>query len=170
VRSELSAADRGLNECHPFNVAAAEMSSARAPRMDPAILAKRWGIGVEQARKTLEHTTSRGFRSVLHPDLSRRFRTNDRQLRYRRLPVTMFSDTLISGVKSRRGNKYAQIFGTAGGWKRAHPIPMPLKSDAHHSLTLLMQRDGVPAELIMDGAPEQQKGDFAKKARDAQFA
>jgi hypothetical protein len=33
-------------------------------------------------------TTQRGVKQMIHPSLSVRFRTNDRQLRYRRLPVT----------------------------------------------------------------------------------
>ena len=50
--------------------------------IDPTTLATRWGIGIETARRNIEATTQRGVRTVAHPSLSRRFRTNDRQLRY----------------------------------------------------------------------------------------
>ena len=99
------------------------------------------------------------------PTLSRRFRTNDRQLRYRRLPVDMFTDTMISKTLSRRGNKCAQIFATADGWTRAYP--MERKSQAHEALSLLHQREGVPNIMIMDGSKEQTLGQFCKKCRQA---
>ena len=70
-------------------------TSVKKPRIDAATLAKKWGIGLEVAQNTIRKTTQRGVRTVLHPTLSRRFRTNDRQLRYRRLRPDMFSDTLF---------------------------------------------------------------------------
>lgn len=59
-------------------------------QFDPDMLARNWGIDRATARRTIESTTQRGIRTLLHPTLSRRFRTNDRQLRYRRLPVECF--------------------------------------------------------------------------------
>jgi hypothetical protein len=44
---------------------------------------------------------------------------------------------------------------------------MKLKSDAHDSLSLLFQRDGVPPKMIMDGSKEQTLGRFRKKCQDA---
>jgi len=40
---------------------------------------------------------------------------------------------------------------------------MKLKSDAHDSLSLLFQRDGVPPKMLMDGSKEQTLGRFKKK-------
>ena len=133
--------------------------------IDPATLAARWGIGIETARRTIESTTQRGVRTVAHPSLSRRFRTNDRQLRYRRLSTEIYADTLVSKFKSRRGNSYAQVFATKFGWCRVFPIQK--KSDAHHALSLLFARDGVPPCIIVDGSKEQMQGDFRRKARQA---
>ena len=48
----------------------------------PRTLAKNWGIGLDAAQRTVEVTTQKGVRTILHPTLSRRFRTNDWQLRY----------------------------------------------------------------------------------------
>ena len=128
----------------------------------PMFLAKRWNIGLAAAEKTLEVTTQNGVRTVLHPSLSRRFRTNDRQLRYRRLSHPMFTDTLEAKTTSwMRQSRYAQVFATRFHWVRA--FPMKKKSDAHKALSLLVQRDGVPTELVMDGAREQIMGNFNKK-------
>ncbi|KAI2512329.1 Reverse transcriptase (RNA-dependent DNA polymerase) [Fragilaria crotonensis] len=125
---------------------------------------KELGIDLQTAKRTFNVTTQRGIRTVLHPTLSRRFRTNDRQLRYRRLPIDCFTDTLISNTASRRNNKYAQIFATPEGWCRAYP--MNKKSLAHEGLSLLFQREGVPNTIIMDGAREQTMGLFRKKCRE----
>ena len=133
--------------------------------IDAETLSRNWGIGLAAAKRTLHATTQRGIRTVLHPTLSRRFRTNDRQLRYRRLPVDMFTDTMFSKTLSRRGNKCAQIFATANGWTRAYP--MERKSQAHEALSLLHQREGVPNIMIMDGSREQVMGQFRKKCRQA---
>ena len=44
---------------------------------------------------------------------------------------------------------------------------MKLKSDAHDSLSLLFQRNGVPPKMIMNGSKEQTLGRFNKKCQDA---
>ena len=129
------------------------------------LLADKWMVSPEVARRTLERTTQRGVRTISHPSLSRRFRTNDRQLRYKRLRHDVFTDTMQSKYKSRRGELYSQVYTTGFHWCRAHP--MKLKSDAHDSLSLLFQRDGVPPKMIMDGSKEQTLGRFKKKCQDA---
>ena len=98
---------------------------------------------------------------MVHPSLSQRFRTNDRQLRYRRLPIECFTDTLIAKTESRDKNRYAQVYCTPDGWTRC--FPMRLKSEAHETLSLLHKRDGVPSIMIMDGSKVQTLGDFRRK-------
>ena len=139
-------------------------SSERRKAIDPVTLSKKWGIGLEVAKQTVKVTTQRGIRTVLHPSLSRRFRTNDRALRYRRLQHDMFTDTLISKTTSKRGNKCAQIFGTGFGWTRA--FPMKNRSYAHEGLSLLAKRDGAPPTVFMDNAREQAMGKFRHKCRE----
>ena len=139
-------------------------TSARGRMIGAKTLAKNWCIGLKQAERTIEATTQRGLRTILHPTLSRRFRTNDRQLRYRRLSHEMFTDTLKAKVPSwLRRNLYAQVFTTRFGWTRVYP--MRKKSDAHEGLTLLAQRDGVPPVIVMDGSKEQTMGEFRRKAK-----
>ena len=137
----------------------------RARAVGPKTLAKNWSIGLAAATRTVEATTQNALRAVLHPTLSRRFRTNDRQLRYRRLSHDVFTDTLIAKVPSWfRRNKYAQVFATKFGWTRIYP--MKKKSDAHDGLSKMAQRDGVPPLIVMDGAKEQTMGTFRKKAKE----
>ena len=52
-------------------------------KVGPAALAKRWGIGLGAARRTIDGTTQYSVRSLANPVLTRRFATNDRLLCFR---------------------------------------------------------------------------------------
>jgi hypothetical protein len=130
-----------------------------------ATLAKNWGIGIEAAKRKRLVTTQRGVRRIIHQILTKRYNTNYRQLRYRRLPVTMFTDTMYSTIPSRQQNKAAQMFCTDFGFVRA--FLMKKKIEAHEALSLLFHRDGVPNVTVMDGAKAQVEGEFRRKLRDA---
>jgi hypothetical protein len=135
--------------------------------VDVATLANNFGIWIELAKRTRLVTNQRGGKWMIHPSLSVRFRTNDRKLRYRRLPFTCFTETMLSNSKSRQGNKTAQVFCTANGWTRA--FPMAKEKDAHEALSLLFHRDGVPNIMVMDGAKAQIQGDLWWRLREAGF-
>jgi hypothetical protein len=100
--------------------------------VDAATLANNWGIGIEAAKRTRLVTTQRGIRRMIHPSLKKWYKTNDRQLRYRRLPVTIFTDTMYSTILSRQQNKSAQIFCTDFGFVRA--FTMKKESKSHKAL------------------------------------
>jgi hypothetical protein len=152
------------------HISEVNMSSLKADMrdgggVDVATLENNFGIGIEAAKRTHLVTTQRGGKRMIHPSLSFRFRTNDRQLRYRWLPVTCFTDTMFSNSKSRQGNKSAQVFCTANGCTRA--FPMAKEKYAHEALSLLFHRDGVPNVMVMAGAKAHIKGDFRRKLREA---
>jgi hypothetical protein len=63
--------------------------------VDAATLVKNWGIGIEVAKRKRLVTTQRGIRIIIHPSLTKIYKTNDRQLRYRRLPVTIYTYTMF---------------------------------------------------------------------------
>jgi hypothetical protein len=77
---------------------------------------------------------------------------------YKHVLHTMFSDTLFAGSVSRQGNKMAQAYATSFSWARAHP--MKRKGDAHETLFLVFQHDGVPLTMVTDDSKEQTKGEF----------
>jgi hypothetical protein len=104
---------------------------------------------------------------MIHPSLTKRYKTNDRQLRYRRLPVTMNTDTMFSTILSRQKNKAAQICCTDFGFVRVFPLKK--EKEAHEALSLLFHRDGVPNVMVMDGAKSQVEGEFRRKLCDAGF-
>ena len=111
-------------------------SASSGSQLTPQVLATNWGINLRTAAQTVKATTQRVICTGLHPMLSRRFRTNERQLRYRYLPIDCFTDSFVLNTISRRSNKCAQIFATADGWCRA--FPMSKKSQAHKGLSQLL--------------------------------
>jgi hypothetical protein len=133
--------------------------------VDAATLANNWGIGIEAAKRTRLVTTQRGIRRMIPPSLTKRYKTNDRQLQYRHLPVTMYTDTMFSSILSRQDKKAAQILCTDFGFVRA--FPMKKEKEAHEALSLLFHRDGVPNIMVMDGAKAQFEGEFRRKLCDA---
>ena len=82
------------------------------PPIDFRTLAARWMISPQQAQDTISVTTQRGVRECLNPNIARRFLTNDRMLRYRRLPHPIFLDTMFSKTAAVGGNKCAQVYTT----------------------------------------------------------
>ena len=68
--------------------------------VDAPTLAKRWYIPIDRAKNTVHVTTQRGVQHVANPSIMRRFPTNDRMLRYNRLPHPMFTEKLLVGTAS----------------------------------------------------------------------
>ena len=153
-----------LSEFNKLSTTVSFKTKARQP-IDYVTISNLWNIYKDRARQNNYKTTQRGVRTVLHPYLSRRYPTNDRGLRYDQTNHPLFTDTFIAGTTYKRGNKYAQVYGTSFGWARAHP--MKLKSEGHKTLYMLFKRHGVPPEMVMDRSKEQNLGKFHQKLKDA---
>jgi hypothetical protein len=153
--------DNNLN----LNISLVKSEMRDKTGIDAATLANNWGIGIEAAKRTRLLTTQRGTRRMIRPSLTKRYNTNDSQLRYRRLPVTMYTYTMYSTMLSRQNNKAAHIFCTDFGFVRAFPLKK--EKEEHEVLSLLFHRDGFPNVMIMDGAKAQVEGEFRIKLRDA---
>jgi hypothetical protein len=151
--------------CSNLNISMVKSEMRDKCSIEAATLENNWGIGIEAAKRTRLMTTQRGIRRMIHPSLTKRYKMNDRHLRYRRLPVTMYTDTMYSTILSRQQNKAAQIFTTDFGLVRA--FPMKTESEAHEALSLMFHRDGVTNVMVMDGSKAQVEGDFRRKLRDA---
>jgi hypothetical protein len=130
-----------------------------------ATLAKNWGIGNEEAKRTLLMTTQTGIRRMIHPSLKNRYNTNHRQLHYCRLSVTMFTYTMYSTILSRQQKKVDKIFCKDFGFVRA--FPLKLESEAHEALFFLFHRYGVPNVMVMDVSKAKTEGEFRSKMCDA---
>ncbi|GAX10696.1 hypothetical protein FisN_14Lu214 [Fistulifera solaris] len=132
----------------------------------PKDLAKRWSIGIETARRTLQHTTQRAIWDFSTVSGTRRLKPFAYQLRYPRLITEMYCDILVGTCVSLLGNKYAAVYCTPFHWICVDPIKK--KSDAHYMLDNLFCRVRVPHTLIPDNAGDVTAGEFKQKAQRAQ--
>ena len=101
----------------------------RGPVVTKEILAKRWGIGLDAAHRTLTATTQTGVRRVLHP-VERRYKTRQSHLRFPTLNSRFYTDTMFSHTLSLKQNKCAQVFTNGQGYDLFYPLrrrPMHLK-------------------------------------------
>ena len=94
-------------------------TGSRRTKMSPSTIARNWGCTLDTAMHTLDVTTQFSIRTVANPSLSRQFRKNDWQLWYKRLGINIFTDTLDSSIRSKRSNKYGQMYCTHFWWTRA---------------------------------------------------
>jgi hypothetical protein len=133
--------------------------------IDAATLANNVGIDIEATKRTRLVATQRGIIIMVHSSLTKRNKTNDRHLRYRRLPVTIYTDTIYSTILSSQKNKAGQIFCNDFGFVRAFPLNK--EKEAHDDLYLLFHRDGFPNVVVMDGSNAQVEGEFRRKLCDA---
>ena len=131
-------------------------------KVSPEELAVRWQIGLDTAKKTLDATTQLAIRDFSTTTGGRRLKPYTYQLKYPRLNVEMYTDTLIGRCKSLLGNTVAQVYATPFHWVAVEP--MKSKSEAHYSLDNLFRKVGVPRVIIPDNAKELTEGMFKKKA------
>ena len=151
-----------LAETFKTIAAASTLPLTKKGKILPEDLARRWNIGIETAKKTLERTTQLAIRDFSKTAGGRRLKPYAYQLKYPRLNVEMYTDTLVGRCKSLMGNNYAQVYVTPFHWIAVDP--MEKKSDAHYTLDALFKRVGVPRVIIPDNAKELTEGWFRKKA------
>ena len=142
------------------NISAA-LTSERHSSVNFENLSRKWNIGLETAKCTLQVTTQQGIRTAVHP-LHRRYRVDHLHLNRRRLNGDWFTDTLFSKVTSIQGNTCAQVY-TNGSFITVHPLDS--KAKIAQSLTEFTDDVGIPDTLLSDGAPEVvgSKTDFMKE-------
>ena len=129
------------------------------PKKLPAdFLAKIWCIKNEEAEKVLEQTTIL-LRQGAANDLSRRYSTNDRAIRYKRIRSVFYTDTFFvtKSGKSKRGNTCAQMFVSDKGFVMIYP--MKSKGEFKDALKLFCKEVGVPLSLVCDPSGEQTSHD-----------
>ncbi len=119
--------------------------------VSPESLAENWLTGLDTAKQTLQKTTQRLVRLAVLP-LSRRYKT-DRIFHLPRRQGTWFSDTVDGRVKSKDGNRYAQLFANASYFATIYPIDS--KGKAGDAVRTFGREFEVPEKLIVDGSLEQ---------------
>jgi hypothetical protein len=66
-----------------LNVSLVESEMRDKAGVDAATLANNWGIEIEAVKRTRLVTTQRGIRRMVHPSMTKLYKTNDRQIQYR---------------------------------------------------------------------------------------
>jgi hypothetical protein len=141
-------------------------SDRHKPVITGEILAKRWGIGLDSALKTIQVTTQRGIRNVTGP-LERRLKTKQAHSRYPHLGGRhgrFYTDTFFSSVPTLRSCDLAQLYTNDIGFMKVYP--MRAKSEAFESLNAFIHEVGIPDELHLDDAKELMEGKFRKVCRE----
>jgi hypothetical protein len=135
-----------MTKCNISSIYAKRMTATGGLTIEA--LAKNWMITLPQAKLTLDATTQRAIR-VRPKDLVRRFKTNDRSLRYTQLMCTVFTDTFKADTESKQGNLYGQIYiAVPSGYMRVYA--MKEKGDAHlHCLISSMMLEHQQRLLLM---------------------
>ena len=131
----------------------------------PDLLASRWNIGLDAAKKVIRASTQHGVRDFTNITGMRRLKPTAHQLRYKRLNCEMFTDTFFAPCKSVHGDTCAQFYTTSTDWTRVYE--MESKKYAKDTLPILFRTVGVPAIIRPDSAPELIKGEYKKTANRA---
>ena len=132
-------------------------------------LALRMNIPIGIAKNTLKVTTQLGSRTTNEPSLTRKYRTNDRMLRYARTSSDSFTDTFFvaKDAVSIRGFKACQVFATEFGHIFAVPMENKSGTNIAHATKKYFKICGVPNHIICDQAKEQVRGDAKILCHDA---
>ena len=128
------------------------------------VLARRWGISMDTAHRTLRATTQRGVRSFLNPT-DRRLSTRLPHLSFPMLRGRkMYTDTLFAKVKSIRSNACAQDWTDGNGYTLFYPLRS--KMEAYTTVhRMVHDMKGIPEVIVNDGAGEQNGAKWAAEIR-----
>ena len=118
------------------------------------MLSKLWCINEDLAKGAIDQNTQlcrHGSDNIM----SLQFSTNDRIMRYRRIPSTFFTDTMFAqpGAKSTRGNSCCQVFVSDRSFVALYP--MKSQTQFQDALHWFCKQVGVPQTLVVDGHKSQ---------------
>ncbi len=74
---------------------------------------------------------------------------------------------MFSNMYLHWNSKCAQVLAKDFEWEDVYPIKT--KDEAHKALFLMIQHEGVPLSMVMDGSKEQTMGKFCQKLAKAHF-
>ena len=123
-------------------------SNDRHSKIGPEELARKWNVGIQTAKDTLDVTTQHSVRTAVQP-MTRRLRVDRLHLHRPLLRETWFAETLMSKVKSIISNKCANIF-TQGKFTKV--VPMTARSESGQSLVDFTDDVRISEHLVTNGA------------------
>jgi hypothetical protein len=140
-----------LEEETNSRIIASAITTDRHSKVSAENMSKKWKIGIETAKRTMQVTTQQGVRTALHP-ITRMYRVDHLQSNKKRLNSHFYCDSLIAKTKSLRGNNGAQVY-TNGKFTSVYP--WRLKSEVGQTLNDFCADVGIPEQLTGDLAAEQ---------------
>jgi hypothetical protein len=140
-----------LEEETNSRIFASAVTTDRHSKISAENMSKKWKIGIDTAKRTMQVTTQQGVRTAMHP-ITRRYRVDHLQLHKKRLNSHFYCDSLIAKTKSLQGNNGAQIY-TNGKFTSVYP--WKLKSEVGQTLADFCHDVGIPEQLTADLASEQ---------------
>ena len=126
-------------------------------------IAKRWGIGIEAAKRTYTATTQLCIRDFVDSKETKRLKHTAYQLKHRHLQSSVYTDTMFSETKSLSQNNCTQVFSTDFNWVAFYPLRK--KRNAHQALEQSVFDYGIFHTIIPDNAKELTEGQFKKMAQ-----
>lgn len=153
VNVRLDSPSDNIEPTIPSTIAAIS-SNERTNIITKEVLAKRWGISVENAQRTLQVTTQRGVRTFVNPT-DRRFNTRKPHLVFPTMRGSkMYTDTMFANVKSIHKKVAAQVWTDGNGYCLFYPLNS--KSQAHETIhKMVHDMQGIPEVIVKDGSKEQ---------------
>ncbi|KAL7538844.1 hypothetical protein ACHAXR_009411 [Thalassiosira sp. AJA248-18] len=137
-------------DCELFEDISIAATHAAIPKgVSKEMLTKVWGISEDEARRTLEVTTQLNKQDA-DSKLSRKFSTNDKMLRLRRINSFFFSDTFFVTKKAEsiRGYTCMQLFVSDKGFVKVYG--MSSVSQFPDALRLFVKEVGAPNAFVVD--------------------
>ena len=129
-----------------FELSATQADTARGVTAEH--LSRVWRVPLDDAKKTLEVTSQLSHQST-DASLSRRFGTNDRMLRYKRIDSLFYTDTFFSTkVVSKRGYSMMQLFVSDKGFVKVYG--MKSVAEFVNALKLFCKEVGAPKAMVVD--------------------
>ena len=148
------------------NYTISALKSTNSPKITPSELSKLWNIGLNTAKRTLNSTTHKCFRTT--GLLSRRFKTDLAQLRYKQMNRqfgTFYVDYLKSSVKSVRGYIGGSVYTNKTGFKKFFPHSDEKGISTSSGLRSFIDMIGLPSSLHTDGHNNFVEGEYRKMVR-----
>ena len=142
------------------------ISSNKQHTMTPEVLSQMWNIGLGTAIRTLKASTHKCIRTT--GMLSRRYKTDKSQLRYKQLNKqfgTFYVDYLKVGSKSIRGFIGGTVYTNKLGFKMFFPCADEQSTTTASTMKTFIEMVGLPSSLHSDGHNNFTQGAFKKLLR-----
>ena len=142
------------------------LKSKQSPSITAAELSQKLHIGLQTAARTLKATTHQCIRST--GLLSRRFKTDKAQLRYKQLSKRyglFYTDYLKVSIKSLRGFIGGVVYTNRLGFKKFFPCSSETGEETGRTISSFIELVGLPYSIHSDNHSNFKEGLFKRLLR-----